>query len=227
MAGILRVSRSRGALSGVLLVLLGIWGGLIPLVGPYVNYAYTPNHAWRMTSGRIWLEILPAAGALLGGLILLASKLRPTALFGASLAAASGAWFAVGSSLAPLWTNNVPAQGYPVGGHIARAMEQIGFFTGLGVVIVCIASVALGRLSLVSLRDARPVERAATVADAGADADADSQAATAAAGSRWPSPLTSPMRRVASSSSGESKTDNTAAETSQTSEPVTSSTNNR
>ena len=43
MAGMLKVSRSRGALSGVLLVLLGIWGGLIPLVGPYVNYAYTPT----------------------------------------------------------------------------------------------------------------------------------------------------------------------------------------
>src|SRR5260221_13971473 len=124
MAGILRVSRSRGALSGVLLVLLGIWGGLIPLVGPYVNYAYTPNHAWQITSGRIWLEILPAAGALLGGLILLASKLRPTALLGPSLAAASGAWFAGGSSLAPLGTNTIPAQGFRVGRHLAKAMEQ-------------------------------------------------------------------------------------------------------
>src|SRR5690349_19064734 len=122
MAGMLRVSRSRGALSGVLLVLLGIWGGLIPLVGPYVNYAYTPNHAWRITSGRVWLEILPAAGALLGGLILLASKLRPMALLGGSLAAASGAWFAVGGSLAPLWTHNLPAQGYPVGSNIAKSL---------------------------------------------------------------------------------------------------------
>jgi hypothetical protein len=211
-------------LSGVLLVLLGIWGGLIPLVGPYVNYAYTPNHAWRFTSGRIWLEILPAAGALLGGLILLASKLRPTALFGASLAAASGAWFAVGSSLAPLWTNNVPAQGYPVGGPIAKAMEQMGFFTGLGVVIVCIASVALGRLSLVSLRDARPVERAATTADADAEADADRETAPTPAASRWPGPLTSPMRRVASSGRRESKSGNTAPKASESSEPVSSGT---
>ena len=34
MAGMLRVPRSRGALSGVLLVLLGLWGGLIAFVGP-------------------------------------------------------------------------------------------------------------------------------------------------------------------------------------------------
>lgn len=209
MAGILRVSRSRGALSGVLLVLLGIWGGLIPLVGPYVNYAYTPNHAWRITSGRIWLEILPAAGALLGGLILLISKLRPMALLGASLAAASGAWFAVGRSLAPLWTNNVPAEGYPVGSHIAKVIEQIGFFTGLGVVIVCIAAVALGRLSLVSRRDASVVERA--VAAEAVEAEADGETAPSATGTRWPGPLTASMRRVASSSHSDSKTASTAA----------------
>jgi hypothetical protein len=230
MAGILRVSRSRGALSGVLLVLLGIWGGLIPLVGPYVNYAYTPNHAWRITSGRIWLEILPAAGALLGGLILLASKLRPTALLGASLAAASGAWFAVGSSLAPLWTDSIPAQGYPVGGHIAKAMEQIGFFTGLGVVIVCIAAVAIGRLSLVSVRDASAVERAApttAVEPAAGEPRADREAASATGTSRWPVPLTSSMRRVASIGRSESRSADTAAKASESSEPVGTSTSKR
>lgn len=199
MAGMLKVSRSRGALSGVLLLLLGIWGGLIPLVGPYVHYAYTPDHAWRITSGRIWLEILPAAGAFLGGFILLVSKLRPMALLGASLAAASGAWFAVGSALAPIWTTALPAQGRPLGGQFARAMEQIGFFAGLGVVIVCIASVALGRLSLVSVRDAS-VPSGATVGEtagkAGTTAGADPEATT----SRWPNPITSGMRRVASTS---------------------------
>jgi hypothetical protein len=183
----------------VLLLLLGIWGGLIPLVGPYVHYAYTPDHAWRITSGRIWLEILPAVGAVLGGFILLVSRLRPMALFGASLAAASGAWFAVGSALAPIWTTALPAQGRPLGGQFARAMEQIGFFAGLGVVIVCIASVALGRLSLVSVRDAS-VPSGATVGEtagkAGTTAGADPEATT----SRWPNPITSGMRRVASTS---------------------------
>jgi hypothetical protein len=208
MAGMLKVSRSRGALSGVLLVLLGIWGGLIPLVGPYVNYAYTPNHAWRFTSGRVWLEILPAAGALLGGLILLASKLRPMALFGASLAAASGAWFAVGRSLAPLWTNNIPAEGSPVGGHIARAMEQIGFFTGLGVVIVCIASVALGRLSLVSVRDAGTGKQPPETAEGETTPDAASDRS-----SRWPHPRT-PLHRVASS--GPSRSSGAASDSSET-----------
>lgn len=200
MAGMLRVSRSRGALSGVLLVLLGIWGGLIPMVGPYMNYAYTPDHAWTLTSGRVWLEILPAAGTVLGGLILLGSKLRPAALFGGCLAVASGAWFAVGSVLAPLWTTVTPAQGYPVGGHVARVLEQIGFFTGLGVVIVCIAALALGRLSVISVRDAAR-SRPETGTDAGDEAAAEQDDAAARDTAAMP---TTHMRRVASSETADS-----------------------
>src|SRR5262249_27517549 len=64
MAGTLRVRRSRGALSGLLLMLLGIWGALIPFIGPYFNYAYTPDRAWQATSGRMWLEVLPGAVTL-------------------------------------------------------------------------------------------------------------------------------------------------------------------
>ncbi|HUJ07436.1 MAG TPA: hypothetical protein VLX31_15110 [Streptosporangiaceae bacterium] len=159
MAGMLRVSRSRGAFSGVLLVLLGLWGGLIPLVGPYVNYAYSPDRAWTLTHGRIWLEILPAVGTLVGGLILLAARLRPFALFGASLAVLSGAWFAIGRVVEPLWSAS-PSAGTPVGGQLARTLEQVGLFTGLGLVIICVASAAIGRLSVVSVRDARVVKPA-------------------------------------------------------------------
>jgi hypothetical protein len=158
MTGILRVPRSRGALNGALLVLLGIWGGLIPFVGPYFHYAYTPDSAWTYTTGRLWLTILPAVGTLVGGLILLTSALRPVALLGAWLAALSGAWFITGSALAALWTGGAPAQGTPAGGTLARTVEQIGFFTGLGAVVLFLAAVALGRLSVVAVKDVRARE---------------------------------------------------------------------
>jgi hypothetical protein len=171
----LRVRRSRGAFSGVLLVLLGIWGGLIPLVGPYVHYAYTPDRTWHLTSGRVWLEILPAGATLLGGLILLISRLRPFALLGATLGLLSGAWFAIGPTMAPVW--KITGQGTPVGGQVTSALEQIGFFAGLGVVIVCVASVALGRLSVVSVRDSRiAVDEAADEEFASTPASATSSA---------------------------------------------------
>jgi hypothetical protein len=194
-------------------------------VGPYVHYAYTPNHTWEITSGRVWLEFLPAAGTFIGGLILLASTLRPMALLGACIAAVSGAWFAVGSALAPLWTHNLHAQGFPIGGHLAKAMEQIGFFPGLGVAIVGISAIGIGRLSLVSVRDATVVEPDMATAFAaeetaaisgGPDAPVDTDTGRS---SRWPSPITNTMRRVASSR-GSHKADRAAAASDDSSEPI-------
>jgi hypothetical protein len=172
MAGILRVPRSRGALSGVLLILLGAWGALIPLVGPYFHYAYTPDTAWSFTSGRIWLEIAPGAAAFIGGLIVVVSSLRPVAMFGAWLAALAGAWFVAGTTLSALWTTGgVSAIGSPVGGTVTRTAEQIGFFTGLGVVIAFLAALVIGRLSVVAVRDARLAESRDTRHAAGRRAD--------------------------------------------------------
>jgi hypothetical protein len=161
MTGILRVPRSRGVLSGLLLILLGAWGALVPFIGPYFHYAYTPDKAWTYTSGRLWLEILPGAAVALGGLIVLVSAYRPVAHFGAWLAALGGAWFALGSVVGPTWTGMNMTTGTPVGGHVTRALEQIGFFTGLGVVIVLLAAMALGRFSVISVRDARRAEAVA------------------------------------------------------------------
>jgi hypothetical protein len=159
-----RISRSRGVLSGVLLLLLGAWGGLIAFIGPYFHYAYTPDVAWTYNTGRLWLNILPAAGAFAGGLLLIVSAHRIEAIFGAWLAAASGAWFALGTVLSPVWNNGVVAGGSPVGSTTTiRVAEQIGFFTGLGVVIVLIAGAAIGRLTAVpgSVVAAPPVEEPA------------------------------------------------------------------
>jgi hypothetical protein len=151
MTGVLRVPRSRGALNGTLLVLLGAWGGLIAFIGPYFHYAYTPDKAWTYTTGRLWLEIVPAAGTILGGLILSTSASRPSAIFGAWLAALSGAWFALGGLFSTLWS--IGGTGQPVGDKLHRVVEQIGFFTGLGVVIVFLAAVALGRLTVIGARE--------------------------------------------------------------------------
>ena len=162
MAGMLRVPRSRGALSGALLVLLGLWGGLIAFVGPYFHYAYTPGTAWTYTSGRLWLEILPGAATVLGGLILLVSRVRPVAMFGAWVAALGGAWFAVGRVLSPVWNGHgTVALGTPIGSSVTRALVELGYFTGLGVIIVFLAALSMGRLTVVGVRDARLSERAA------------------------------------------------------------------
>lgn len=147
MAGEHRTRRSRGVLSGLVLLLLGAWGGLIAFIGPYFHYAYTPDTTWTYTTDRLWLEILPGAAVFLGGLLLLVTAARALGGFGALLAAAGGAWFALGTLLSPLWNHSVPIGGSPTGTTTTiRIAEQIGFFSGLGVVIVFIAGIALGRL---------------------------------------------------------------------------------
>jgi hypothetical protein len=145
----LRIQRSRGALGGMLVALLGIWGGLIPFIGPYFHYAYTPDKAWTYNTGRLWLEILPGAAALLGGLIMIVARSRHTALAGAMLGIIAGAWFALGNVFAPLWTTADPA-GVPASTTtLMRVVEQVGFFTGLGIALVLIAAAAAGRLTAV------------------------------------------------------------------------------
>ena len=146
----LQMRRSRGAFSGFLLILLGLWGALIPFVGPYFHYAYTPDKAWTYNTGRLWLELLPGAAVFLGGVLLMVARSRHTALFGALLAAAAGAWFALGTVLSPLWNHHVPMGGSPASSSVyMRIMEQLGFFTALGVVIVFVAAAALGRVASV------------------------------------------------------------------------------
>jgi len=172
MAGVARIPRSRGGVTGVLLILLGAWGGLAPFVGPYFRYAYTPDKAWAYTSGRLWLSIVPGAAALLGGLMVVAASHRATGCIGAILGLLGGAWFVVGGSVMPLVvTNGSIRPGSPLTGSVGslssatrQFLEQLGFFTGTGLLILFCASVALGRFSVVGVRDAALAEEQAAEA---------------------------------------------------------------
>ena len=112
-----------------------------------------------MTTGRLWLEIVPGAVAVLGGLVLMGSASRAAGLWAGWLTALAGAWFAIGPIVSRLWTSDgLPQTGAPVGNSTLQpVIEQIGFFTGLGVVIVFLAAAALGRFSVVGVRDAQAV----------------------------------------------------------------------
>jgi hypothetical protein len=158
----LRVPRSRGAVSGLLLVLLGLWGALAPLIGPYFQFGFTPDKAWTLTAGRVWLQILPGCAVILGGLTTLSSTNRAFAAFGAWLAALGGGWFAVGVPLSALWAGNGHAQlGRAVGGTTQQVAEQVALLSGLGVAVVFLAAAALGRLAVVAVKDARLAEQEA------------------------------------------------------------------
>lgn len=159
MAGTMRVPRSRGMLSGVLLLILGLWGGLIPFIGPYADFAFTPDDPWHVTDDRLLLSVAPAAATVLGGLIVLGSANRAFAIFGGWLAALGGGWFVVGGPLSVLW--DADGVGTPMGGESRQVAEQLSFFTGLGVLIVFFAALALGRFAVVGVKEARLAEEVA------------------------------------------------------------------
>jgi hypothetical protein len=139
-----RLPRTTGVLSGLLVVLLGTWAGFIAFVGPYFDFGFTPDQAWHYSSSRLWLCILPAAVVVLGGLMMIFANRRSTGALGGWLAIAGGAWLIVGPSLSLLWQTNVGI-GSPLGGGHRQAIEWVGYFYGVGALIVGFAAFATGR----------------------------------------------------------------------------------
>jgi hypothetical protein len=172
MAATSTTGKSRSIVIGVLLILLGVWGGLAPFVGPYFHFGYTPDTPWHYTHARLWLEVVPAAVAVVGGLLVLASPGRLLAAAGAILAVLAGGWFVVGTVVNSIW-HRLGTPGVPVGTSPRRIVaEQLGLFTGLGLVIVLCAAVALGRAAAAAYQagpdpDAETEEGAETEAMAG------------------------------------------------------------
>jgi len=151
----LRMPRSRGVVSGLLLVILGVWGALIPFVGPRFNFAYTPDRDWTWTTARGWLEVFPGVTTVLGGLLLIFSANRAIAMLGGWLAVLGGAWFVVGGQFAPML--RIGTVGDPIAAtDRKRALLEVTYFSGLGALIVFLGGIALARLAVRLARDVEP-----------------------------------------------------------------------
>ena len=156
--GRLRIARSRGAASGVLVILLGLWGALVPFLGPVFDFAYDADQGAAWSAARGWLEVLPGAVAVVGGLLLVRSQNRATAMLGGWLSVAAGAWFVIGRVMATTLT--IGEIGRPVAETETKAAWlELTYFHGLGALIVFFAAMALGRLSVRSVRDADYAQR--------------------------------------------------------------------
>jgi hypothetical protein len=201
----MRVPWTRGATSGALLIILGAWAAIVPFIGPYLNFAYTPatNTAWHWTAARGWLEVAPGAAAIAGGLLLLASTNRAVAIAGSWLGVAGGAWLIVGPSLADVLDQAVGTPD-PTSSSNVQALEELFFFYGVGALILFFAATALGRLSVQSVRDVTVAEQRAarteTIAPPGPSAEGEQAApatppAAAAGGPPQPASQHEPTHR--------------------------------
>ncbi len=128
-----------------MILVLGIWGGLIPFIGPYFHYAFGGTQTWHYTAQRLWLDIVPGAVAVIGGLMLLRASSRVGGLTAGWIAVAAGVWFVIGPAVSILWHHSLYAIGAPLGGATRQMIEWVGYFFGLGAVIVGFAAFAMGR----------------------------------------------------------------------------------
>lgn len=162
----LYMPRTRGALTGLLLILLGAWGALVPFFGPNIDWAYAADPAWTWTAAKGWLEVLPGMAAAVGGLLVLLSGNRANAVFGGWLAVLGGAWFVVGRAFAP--TLGIGSVGQPgaASTDLKRALLEVTYFTGLGALIVFLGGAAVARLAVRHARDVVMTQPAPMAGDA-------------------------------------------------------------
>jgi hypothetical protein len=144
--------------AGLLILILGVWGGIVPFIGHYFHFALGPDKAWSWTMGRLWLDILPAVAAIVAGLMLIGAGPRPHARLGAWLAIAAGIWFAIGPEIS-VWWKAGGDQGVGHGSAHIQALEMLAYHTGLGALIAALGGFALPRFRVVAAEAA--VARAA------------------------------------------------------------------
>jgi hypothetical protein len=154
-----RIPLSRGATCGLLLILLGLWGGLAPFVGPYLHFGYTPDKAWAYNSGRLYYSVIPGAAILVGGLLALVTRNRGVGVTGGVLAVLGGVWLGLGQTftLVVLKKNSIAAGNpiVPAGGasQVYRYLEGLTLFSGLALLVAIIGAIAIGRFSMLAAAD--------------------------------------------------------------------------
>ncbi len=139
---------SRKVRTGAVIVgILGIWGALIPFVGPSFGYGMGTTQSWQWSESHLTLHLAPGLVAVLGAALMLQGQ-RARQFSGATLAVLGGAWFVLAPTLHPLWaTPSMDGMGGMGGSALSSALSGLGYHYGTGAVIAIAAAYALGALS--------------------------------------------------------------------------------
>lgn len=130
-----------GRLLGLLLVLLGAWGGIVAYVGPQIGFRMDSASSWDWTTSRWELHAAPGAAVVVGGLLLLIAAPRAMARLGAILALLGGMWLIVGPLFASMWLGS-GAETQLASSSLSQAARPLGYHYGTGILIVAAAAYA-------------------------------------------------------------------------------------
>lgn len=127
----------------VLLMVLGAWVFLAPLVGPYFSFGFDTSTHWRFSQDHLLMSLIPGVAIFVGG-ILMMTRSRAVAWLAALLAVAGGVWLVIGPSLHQTWSTT----GFQpmAGGSWKTGLRWIAYFYGAGALAVYLGAQAQGLL---------------------------------------------------------------------------------
>ncbi|MBO0715138.1 MAG: hypothetical protein J2O39_08495 [Acidimicrobiales bacterium] len=136
-------------LLGLLVVLLGAWGGIVPFVGPLFGFRSTHSGSFAWTAPHVFLYLIPGAVAMFFGLVLMGAAMERRARFSVSkelaglVIMACGAWFVLGPVVWPIFSSS--AVFGSVTGAQARFVNFLGYNLGPGLLLAAFGAMALVR----------------------------------------------------------------------------------
>jgi hypothetical protein len=137
----------------VLLMLLGAWVFLAPLIGPYFSFGLDTSSKWRFTSDHWILSLLPGI-ALFGAGLLMTMPSRALGWLAGLVAVAAGVWLVIGPTLHPTWSTHTFA--LLPGSDWKTAARLIADFYGPGALAIYLGAQAQGLLERTSVRETIP-----------------------------------------------------------------------
>jgi hypothetical protein len=137
-------------LPAAILMALGAWVFLAPLIGPYFSFGLDTTSKWRFTSDHWFLSLLPGI-ALFGAGLLMTVPNRALGWLAGLIAVAAGVWLVIGPTLHPTWSahtfNPLP------GTEWKTAARWIADFYGPGALAIYLGAQAQGLLERTGLRE--------------------------------------------------------------------------
>ena len=134
-------------LLGLLAILIGAWGGVVPYLGPTFGFHSTAAGSWFWNWQHALLYLIPGAATVLMGLWMwvLAARTRAGAgRFGSLLAGllllAAGAWFVLGPVVWPIFYSTAV---FEPASATTNFLHQLGYNFGPGLIIAALGGMTL------------------------------------------------------------------------------------
>jgi len=151
---------------GLVGVLISVWGGIIPFLGPTFGYRADGSGSWHWNLAHTVLAFSPAIVGVFAGILILArapGTVQRSSRFGLGfaglLALAAGGWFVVGPWA---WQLTLGSSPYLVQATPLRTLANLlGYSFGPGLILVACGAFALGW----AVRHQRPPAAVPAVAD--------------------------------------------------------------